>query len=53
MQHGGNGPTVLDVVTYFLANWEHDDRDDPVKPTKRCPTSGTSYARLRSSPTAG
>ncbi len=31
MQHRGNGPTVLDVVTYFLANWQHDDPDDPVR----------------------
>jgi hypothetical protein len=31
MQHGGNGPTVLDVVTYSMANWQHDDPDDPVR----------------------
>lgn len=31
VQRGGSGPTVLDVVTYFLANWEHDDLDDPIR----------------------
>ena len=31
MQNGGNGPTVLDVVTYFLANWQHDDPGDPIR----------------------